>query len=123
MNRWKLFVPVVAGVASLFAAGCATREVVVREGPPPSAGATVSVEAEPSEVVVNTAPPAEQVEVVPAAPVGDYVYIKGHWHWNGGTWVWNRGHYEVRRSGWRWVPAHYAQRGPNWIYVSGHWGR
>ena len=122
MNRWKLAVPVVACVASLFAAGCAHEDrVVVREGAAPAAAA--AVDAAPAEVVVQTAPPAEQVEVVPQAPGTEYVWIKGHWHWNGAQWTWRRGRYEARRVGYNWIPAHYEQRGRNYIYVDGHWGR
>ena len=74
----------------------------------------------PHEVVVTTAPPPAQVEVVPVAPSIDHVWIRGHWHWDGVAWIWRPGHYEIRR-GFNWVPAHYEQRGPNWIYVEGHW--
>jgi hypothetical protein len=112
MNVWKLAVLVIAGLASVFGAGCAAHEeVVVRE------------EAPPREVVVQRAPPAEVVEVTPAPPSTQVVWIKGHWHWNGADWVWIRGHYENRRVGYRWVPAHYEQRGPAYVYVPGHWSR
>jgi hypothetical protein len=113
MNRWKLAVPVVACVASLFAVGCTTREVVVERAP---------VE-RPAEVVVQSAPPPEQVEVVPVAPSTESVWIRGHWHWNGGQWIWRPGHYETRRVGYRWVPAHYESRGGAYYYVQGHWAR
>jgi hypothetical protein len=116
MNRWKLAVPVVACVAALFAAGCAHEDrVVVQSGP--------QQEAPPQEIVVSTAPPAEQVEVIPQAPGTEYVWIKGHWHWNGAQWQWRAGRYEARRVGYRWIPAHYEQRGPRFIYIGGYWGR
>jgi hypothetical protein len=119
MNRWKLAVPVVASLASLFAAGCAHEErVVVRQG----AQQEVS-EAPPQEVYVNAMPPAEQVEVIPQAPGTEHIWIKGHWHWNGNQWTWRPGRYEARRVGYRWIPAHYEQRGNRFIYVGGYWGR
>lgn len=110
MNRWKLAVPVIACVASLFAVGCAHEDrVVVREG-----GA-------PQEIMVSTAPPQEQVEVVPQAPGTEYLWIKGHWHWTGAQWQWRPGRYEARRVGYTWIPAHYEQRGRNYIYIDGHY--
>ena len=115
MNRWKLAVPVVACMASLFAVGCTTREVVVREREPASE--------RPREIVVQSAPPQEQVEVVPVAPSTEHTWIRGHWHWDGGRWVWQPGRYETRRVGYRWVPAHYENRGGGYYYVPGHWGR
>jgi hypothetical protein len=130
MNRWKLAVPVVASIAlaSLFVAGCTTREVVVREAPAPapapaSAEAVVEVEGPPAPVTVQAAPPPVQVEVVPAAPAGEWVWVRGHWHWNGGRWVWLRGRYVQRRVGWHWVEAHVETRGGAVIYVGPHWAR
>jgi hypothetical protein len=111
MNRWKLVVPVVACVAAVFVTGCATHEEVAVQSPPA-----------PAEVVVQSAPPPEQPEVIPVAPSTEHIWIRGHWHWNGG-WVWQPGHYEIRRVGLRWIPAHYDQRGPAFYYIPGHWGR
>jgi hypothetical protein len=113
MNRWKLVVPV---ACALFMAAC---------GPAPAPAPPPGPSGPPAEVVVNTAPPPEQVEVIPAAPSAEMIWIKGHWHWdrNVGAWNWIRGHYEVRRVGWRWVPAHYEQRGPNWVYIGPHWAQ
>lgn len=111
MNVWKLAVPVVAVFASAFATGCTVHEDVE------------VVRAPPRAVEVRQAPPADQVEVVPVAPRADYVWLKGHWHWNGGRWVWIPGRYEVSRRGARWVPAHYEGRGGVYYYIPGHWAR
>ena len=77
----------------------------------------------PAPVVVGVAPPPEQVEVIPVAPRGDVIWLRGHWNWNGQQWIWVRGRYVGRRRGWRWVPAHYEQRGGAWVYVAPHWAR
>ena len=29
------------------------------------------------------------------APVDGYVWVRGHWNWNGGEWIWISGHYAV----------------------------
>ena len=124
MNVGKLAVLVVALFA--VAVGCYTREVVVREGPAPRGqpqAEYVEQDGQPAEITVRAAPPAEQVEVVPAAPSAQHTWIRGHWHWNGAEWVWIRGRYRTVRAGWRWVPAHYEGRGGAYYYVPGHWAR
>jgi hypothetical protein len=86
--------------------------------PQPQAGA----DGQPAEVMVASAPPAEQVEVVP--PDNERViWIKGHWHWDNFRWQWIHGHYEERRVGHTWIPAQYVERGGIWHYVPGHWRR
>lgn len=42
---------------------------------------------------VRPAMPAERVEVVPVAPSPGYVWVKGHYKWEGGAWVWVPGHW------------------------------
>ncbi|CAM2156046.1 Lipoprotein [Pararobbsia alpina] len=37
--------------------------------------------------------PAERVEVVPVAPGEGFVWVKGHYKWEGGAWVWVPGHW------------------------------
>jgi hypothetical protein len=148
MNRSKLVVPMTLAITSILAVGCGTEErVVVRAPPPPRAefvvqGAPVReqvivteqrpqvvreqvvvTEAAPQEVIVQTRPPAEQIEVIPVAPSAEHLWIKGNWHWDGRAWVWHPGHYETRRMGFHWVPAHYDERGSSVVYVGGHWAR
>jgi len=109
MNRWKLAIPVVACVASLYATGCTVREDVV---------------VQPRPVQMRYAPPAEErTEVIPIAPSAEHLWVKGHWYWNGDRYAWRQGRYEARRMGYRWVPAHYETRGGYVYYVDGHWAR
>jgi hypothetical protein len=88
--------------------GCTVRESVRPIGPVGG------------EVVVRQAPPAEVVEVEPAARAG-YIWVRGHHAWMGGSYVWVRGHYEVVRAGHAWVAGHWAQRGGGWVWVEGYW--
>lgn len=110
MKVWKLAVPIVAGLASLYATGCVAEERVVVH------------HARPAPVRVHHAPPAAppEVEVVPAARA-NYTWVNGHYDWNGSDWVWIRGRWEGSRAGARWVPAHYETRGGEYFYVPGHW--
>jgi hypothetical protein len=78
----------------------------------------------PGEVVVETAPPPPPREVIPAAPQPGYVWIEGHWQWNGVRYVWVGGYYVAPRVGFAWVP-HRWWRGPRgrWHYGAGYWRR
>jgi hypothetical protein len=73
-------------------------------------------------VDVDVAPPAPQVEVVPAARPG-YVWAPGFWAWRGGQHVWVRGHWLGERRGYHWVPDAWVPAGPHWHYAPGHWER
>ena len=51
-------------------------------------------------VYVQVAPPYHAVEAVPVAPGPGYVWVGGHWRWNGVKYVWvSRG---LRPSRRRW---------------------
>jgi hypothetical protein len=105
-------------VAGFLAAGCVVytrpREVVVTAPPPPPA----------AEVVVGGAPPdaPAYVDVVPASPGVDFVWIPGAWFWAGGRWEWQRGRWDrPPRRGMVWVGHHYEYRGGRHVFVEGHW--
>jgi len=72
-----------------------------------------AVEAAPAggAVVVNTAPPPPQVEVIPACPGPANL-----WFWVPGRWVW-RNHWVWVAGGWQRCPH------PHAVWVAGHWGR
>lgn len=71
-------------------------------------------------VDIGVAPPAAQVEVVPAPRVG-YVWGPGYWRWRGHRHVWVHGHWIHERHGYRWTPEHWEQRGDRWHFDRGHW--
>jgi hypothetical protein len=73
-------------------------------------------------VDVDIAPPAPQVEVVPAARAG-FVWAPGYWDYRAGAHVWVGGRWIPERRGWHWVPDHWEQRGPHWHHVVGVWVR
>ena len=61
-------------------------------------------------------------EVIPMAPGTAYVWLPGHWVWNGAAYRWRRGHYVLRRRGWHhWVDGHWALRAGRWVWVPAHW--
>ncbi|HTR77548.1 MAG TPA: hypothetical protein VMH39_05540 [Gemmatimonadaceae bacterium] len=67
-------------------------------------------------------PPAERVEVIPAAPGASYVWIKGHWLWRDNDYVWTPGRWEAPPAGERvWVEGHWAHEARGWYWVEGHW--
>jgi len=73
-------------------------------------------------VDIDVAPPAPQVEVVPAPRAG-FVWAPGYWEWRGHNHVWERGHWIRERPGYHWVPDRWDQRGPHWHHSIGHWER
>ena len=42
-------------------------------------------------VYVDRAPPPRRVEIVPARPEREYVWIEGHWAWVSGDYAWRPG--------------------------------
>jgi hypothetical protein len=78
----------------------------------------------PGVVYVRSAPPSEVVEVVPAQPSAEHVWIRGHYRWDGvaAAYVWVPGHWQQRPAGYtRWVPGHWYERNGAWYWVEGHW--
>ena len=73
------------------------------------------------EVVVRTAPPADRVEVVTAAPSPQHFWIRGHWQWNGHQHVWEPGRWEIRREGAVWQAGSWRAEGGGWAWHDGRW--
>ena len=88
--------------------GCvAHREYVVEDG-------------DVEEVAVGQ-PPAPQVEVIPAAPRPNMVWVGGRWAWSGGRYVWRGGRYVVVRPGRTYVAGRWERHPRGWVYVRAHW--
>ena len=75
------------------------------------------------EVVVDMAPPAPYVEVVPAIPFAGAVWIGGYWGWRGGRHAWVGGRWEQPRPGYGWRPHAWVQQGGRWHLHAGGWVR
>ena len=91
------------------------RAVVVEPLPPPP---PLPV----AELVVEQAPPAPRVEVIPAPPSPNHVWIGGVWSWRDGRHVWLAGHYVVRPHPHAvWVAARWEHRPHGWVWVEGSW--
>ena len=67
-------------------------------------------------------PPAPEVEVVPASPGPEFVWIGGYHRWDGRRYVWVGGRYERRpHPTARWVAPHWEARGRAHVWVGGRW--
>ncbi len=78
--------------------------------------------AEPAPIIVTQAPPSPLYEQVPVAPGPDFVWIAGHWHWNGNRWVWNRGYYaRPPRRGAVWVAPRFEAHEGGSVFIGGYW--
>jgi hypothetical protein len=69
-------------------------------------------------IEVQTAPPAQRVEIVPA-PVEGQVWIPGYWDYRGSDYVWVDGHFEAARKGYVYVAPRYEVREHR--YYAGRW--
>jgi hypothetical protein len=66
-------------------------------------------------------PPPERVEVIPAPPSGEHVWVKGHWVWRANEYEWIAGHWARLEVGFReWVPGRWEHESRGWFYVEGH---
>ena len=87
-----------------------------------------------TEILVEQAPPADQVEVIGVAPSPAHFWVKGHWMWRASGWYWVGGHWEWRnnwvwaagywqpvRANHVWVDGRWEQRGHRWVWRRGYW--
>jgi hypothetical protein len=72
------------------------------------------------DIGITVAPPAPQVEVVPA-PRPHYVWAPGYWRYAGGHHAWVAGHWIHERAGSHWVADTWETRDGRYHYVRGHW--
>ncbi|MDE2238769.1 MAG: YXWGXW repeat-containing protein [Rhodospirillales bacterium] len=67
-------------------------------------------------------PPLRMGPPLPPLPGPGFIWVPGHWNWNGIRYHWVRGHYVRRRAGWHhWVTGHWAVIRGAWRWVPGHW--
>lgn len=115
MTIAKSFLAAAALAATLTQASCIVRPRRVHE--------VTMIRTEPQAELTSTeAPPAARVEVIPASPSANHVWVAGYWTRDGAAWVWMPGVYVVRpvqRT--RWEPGHWAVRGHRWVWIPGHW--
>jgi hypothetical protein len=73
-------------------------------------------------VYVDRAPPPRRVEVVPARPGPEFVWIEGHWAWANNDYAWHQGRWErpPRRHA-HWVRGRWRKHGHEWYWEPGHW--
>ena len=89
----------------------------------PAPGYAQPVPADGDEVVVDVAPPAPYVEVVPAIPFAGAIWIGGYWGWRGGRHYWAPGRWEAPRPGYSWRPHAWVNQGGRWHLHGGGWVR
>jgi hypothetical protein len=66
--------------------------------------------------------PPPRAEHVPPSPGVRYVWVPGHWLWNGSEYVWNPGSYLARPApSLHFIPGHWEPRGGGWVWVAPHW--
>lgn len=98
MKRLFLALALVAGTAGLFTA---------------PASAQVGI-------YVRVGPPAPRYERRPPRPHPGWVWVAGHWGWQG-RWVWTGGYWTAGRRGCAWIPGHWRNSYRGYYWVGGHW--
>lgn len=73
-------------------------------------------------IIVTSALPAPQQEVVLARPTGDYLWVPGYWTWRESRYECMAGHWEVPPyKGSQWIPPYTEQEGNAYRFHEGHW--
>jgi len=75
------------------------------------------------DVIVDMAPPASYVEVVPVLPYAGALWIGGYWGWQGNRHAWVPGRWERPRAGYAYRPHAWVQIGSRWHLRGGGWVR
>lgn len=79
----------------------------------------------PVAVVAPMAPPPPRIEVIPAPPARDYVWLPGYWHWEGREHRWIDGRWEPHREQEHWVPHRWERDERSdrdqWRQTGGYW--
>ena len=75
-----------------------------------------------ARVIVEIAPPAPQVEVIPVMRPG-YTWAPGYWNWQHNQHVWVAGHQMRERRGYDWAPDRWNQVNNHHEFERGHWTR
>jgi WXXGXW repeat (2 copies) len=78
---------------------------------------------EQAPIVVDVAPPAPYVEVIPVLPFLGALWIAGYWGWHGGRHHWVPGRYERPRPGYGWNAHGWVNQGGRWHLHGGGWVR
>lgn len=76
------------------------------------------------EIVATQPPPPLRAEIVLPPPVERerYVWVAGHWEWNGREHFWVAGRYIERpHRDAVWVEGRWIERGGNWVWTPGRW--
>lgn len=90
------------------------------------AGGAAACAAQPSRsakiLYVAFPPPPDPVELEGAPPSASYVWVKGHYDWNGVEYVWIPGQWEPRPyAKATWVQGRWQFTQNGWVWVNGHW--
>ncbi len=121
-----LIVPLAAALLSACVVAPYPAHRVVYSQPVPAysqPGYAQPVPVDGAEIVVDVAPPAPYVEVVPVIPFAGAIWIGGYWGWYGGRHQWVPGRWDQPRPGYGWRPHAWVQQGGRWYLHGGGWVR
>jgi hypothetical protein len=75
-----------------------------------------------THLYVRVGPPAPIVEVRPARPGPEFVWVAGFHRWDGRAYVWTPGEWRrPPRARARWADGHWRHDRHGWYWVEGRW--
>jgi hypothetical protein len=115
-----------AATASLVAASACTSTQSYhhdRDRATDSHGDVVNEHRDDAGRYAHQAPPPDRSETPPPQPGPQYVWVAGHYSWDGNDFQWHSGQWTAPPTGYHtWVPGRWQQTGDNnWVYVEGQW--
>ena len=122
-NPRLLIVPLSAVLLSACVIAPYPRRAVYSEPVPANSYPQYGGQYEQPSVVVDVAPPAAYVEVVPVIPFPGAFWIGGYWGWQGDRHHWVPGRWDRPRPGYDWRPHAWVQQGGRWHLHGGGWAR
>ena len=58
---------------------------------------------------------------IPTKPGLGYIWVPGHWAWNGHGYYWRNGRWIKNRRGKVYVPGRWVKNGPYYEWIRGYW--
>ena len=83
---------------------------------------TAGYEQSAAGIYVESGPPVDRIEVIPASPGFGYVWVGGRWGYVNNDYNWFPGRWVVPARGYTtWVPGRWDRDGRGWYYRDGRW--
>lgn len=126
MQKWSVPGPLthtLALAALVVTSACASHPSYRRDRATDSNGDVVNQRRDDAGRYAHQAPPPDQTESPAPQPGPEYIWVAGHYSWDGADFQWHRGQWTIPPTGYHtWAMGRWEQSGStNWVYVEGQW--